>query len=88
MVGGWEFTKTLQTTDKQIAIPLALQFASITKQVFNNLKKDMPDPEREKLLQLLRGQKQKQTFIRRMWIALRYAETRFKKAVNRPTKFP
>ncbi len=66
MVGGREFTKTLQTTDKEIAIPLALQFAAITKQVFNNLKKDMPDPEREKLLQLLKEQKQKQPLMRKI----------------------
>ena len=66
-LAGGSSLKSLQTTDKQVAIPLALRLAATTKQVFNNLKKDMPDPaKREKLLQLLREQKAKQPLMRKI----------------------
>jgi integrase len=60
IVGKREFIKTLQTTDKRCAIPLALHLASIAKQIFNNLKtNNMSDSDREKLMQLLREEKAK-----------------------------
>ena len=41
------FFKSLQTTDKNIAVPLALQLAATAKQLFNGLKGNMPEADKK-----------------------------------------
>ena len=53
IVCGREITKSLQTTDKRIAVPLALQFAATAKQLFHKLKTDMSESKNNKLREVL-----------------------------------
>jgi hypothetical protein len=55
IIGKWEFTKSLQTTDKHIAVPTALQLAAAAKQLFNRLNKTMSDSDESRLTELLRA---------------------------------
>lgn len=62
IVGKQEFIKSLQTTDKNIAVPLALSHAAMAKQLFYELK-HMPDSDKnKKLIELLREKKHKIQF--------------------------
>lgn len=53
IVGGRELTKSLQTTDKCIAVPLALQLAATAKQLFINLKASMPESKESKFREMM-----------------------------------
>jgi hypothetical protein len=57
--GKREFIKSLQTTDKNIAVPMALRLAATAKQLFYGLKGNMPESDKSKLMDLLREKKQK-----------------------------
>ena len=59
VVGKREFIKSLRTTDKYIAVPLALQLAATAKQLFNGLKGNMQESDKSKLMELLREKKHK-----------------------------
>lgn len=58
-LGKREFIKSLQTTDKSIAVPLALRLAAMAKQLFHGLKKNMSEADKSKLMDLLREKKHK-----------------------------
>ena len=56
-IGKREFIKSLQTTDKSIAVPLALRLAATAKQLFHGLKQNMSEADKNKLMGLLREKK-------------------------------
>ena len=59
ITGKREFIKSLQTTDKNIAVPMALQLAATAKQLFHSLKGNMPESAKSKLMDLLKEKKHK-----------------------------
>jgi site-specific recombinase XerD len=59
ILGKREFTKSLQTTDKRIAVVKALMLAATAKQLFNGLNKTMSDSDKGKLTESLRAKKHK-----------------------------
>ena len=50
IVGKQEFLKSLQTTDKRVAVVKALMLAATAKQLFHDLNKNMTDSTDSKLL--------------------------------------
>lgn len=74
VVGGREYTKTLGTTDKYIAIPLALEFAASAKRLFGTLmgmneeeqKRLMRDAKHKVQLNELREQHDRDLFEQRL----------------------
>lgn len=58
-VGGCEITKTLRTTDKRVAVPLALEYAACVIRMFSDLRASMVAPDGNKILEIVRKAKEK-----------------------------
>ena len=59
LVGGREITRTLRTTDKRVAVPLALELAASAKRLFMDLRIGRGDVSEGKLLEIVRDAKRK-----------------------------
>lgn len=59
IVGGREITRTLRTTDKRVAVPLALEMAASVKRLFMDLRIGRGDVSDSKLMEVVRDAKRK-----------------------------
>lgn len=57
-VGGREITKTLRTTERARAVPVALEYAARVKRLFWELRGGMAEQDNEKLLELVKSKRE------------------------------
>lgn len=69
--GECEFTAALGTSDRQVAVPVALELAAYAKRLFQSARIGMSEPRKSKLLDLIR---EKKAEIRQQELKERYEE--------------